>query len=268
MKAECHFYIDDSGSRDPDRNRTARVTDPDWFALGGVLIDQANEGAAKALIDDFRARWPEMRDQPFRSYDIRHKVERFRWLAGASAKRQKEFMEELTSLIMTLPIHVLACVVNRPGYNGRYMSEYGPRRWKLCRTAFNIVVERAAKVAIHRGARLRVYAERSDRITEAHFKEYFDTMRTEGLPFNAANSEKYRPLPPDLLRSTLFEFRIKGKESPLMQFADLVLWPVCRGGYDKTDRAYEALVKAGKLIDAHCTEENGLMGVKYSCFDS
>ena len=267
MPPETHFYIDDSGARDPDRNRNASSTEPDWFALGGLLIDAADKDAAKAAIVAFRERWSEMEDRPFRSYDIRNKQDRFRWLASATRERQQEFMTELTALIVGLPIHVLACVVDRPGYNKRYMSEYGPRRWRLCRTAFNIVVERAAKVALHRGTRLRVYAERSDKHTENHFKDYFDEMRKVGLPFNATTSEKYRPLSQEQLQATLFEFRIKTKESALMQFADLVLWPVCRGGYDKAHRPYNELLKAGKLIEVQCTEENGLLGTKYSCFD-
>lgn len=176
-------------------------------------------------------------------------------------------MCELTELILGLPIHVLACVIDRPGYNRRYISEYGPRRWKLCRTAFSIAVERAAKVAIHKGVRLRVFAERSDKLTEAQFKGYFDEMRRVGLPFNAETSGKYQPLSVGQLHSTLFEFRVKSKDSLLMQFADLVLWPVCHGGYDRSHRPYADLCKAGRLVEVLCTEENGLLGTKYSCFD-
>ena len=128
-------------------------------------------------------------------------------------------------------------------------------------------MERATKFAIHRGSRLRVYAERSDKHTEAHFKGYFDEMRSKGLPFNPATSEQYRPLTQKQLHATLFEFRIKTKQSTLMQFADMVLWPVCQGGYNAAHRAYGALARAGKLIEVECTEENGLLGTKYSCFD-
>lgn len=267
MRAEYHFYMDDSGSRDPDRNRNTDTTKPDWFALGGLLINSADVTAAKDAITAFRARWGEMDGEPLRSYDIRNKTGRFRWLASLSRERHSEFMNDLTSLIASLPIHVLACVIDRPGYNKRYMEVYGDRRWKLCRTAFNIAVERAAKVAIHDGIRLRVYVERSDKPTEQQFKAYFDELRHTGLPFSAATSEKYRPLSAEQLHKTLFEFRVKTKESSLMQLADLVLWPVCHGGYNKEHRAYAELAKAGKLLDVRCTEDNGLLGIKYSCFD-
>jgi len=51
-----------------------------------------------------------------------------------------------------------------------------------------------------------------------------------------------------------------------MQLADLVLWPICRGRYSPEDRAYDLLKSNRKLLDAHCTEDNGLLGIKYSCF--
>lgn len=267
MRAEYHFYIDDSGSRDPDRNRCIASPKPDWFALGGLLINSVNEEEAKREIAAFRARWPETENEPFRSYDIRNKTKRFRWLESLSPEGHHDFMNELTALLIGLPVHVLACVIDRPGYNRRYMAMYGDRRWKLCRTAFNIAVERAAKVSIHDGMRLRVYVERSDKPTEHQFKSYFDDMRKVGLPFNASTSEPYRPLTAEQLHSTLLEFRVKTKESSLMQLADLLLWPVCQGGYNKDHRAYAELVRAGKLLDVRCTEENGLFGIKYSCFD-
>jgi len=264
---EFHFYMDDSGSRDPDRDRSTDPQSPDWFALGGLLVRADAAEVAKASIAAFRVRWPQMGSEPFRSYDIRNKTKRFRWLEALPREQYVAFMGELTALIAGLPIHVLACVVDRPGYNRRYMEQYGPRRWKLCRTAFNIAVERAAKVAHHHGARLRIFVERSDPKTEGQFKEYFNDMRHVGLPFDAATSQKYAPLAQATLHATLFEFRVKTKSSALMQFADLVLWPVCQGGYDATHRAYKALAQAGKLVDTLCTEANGLQGIKYSCFD-
>ena len=118
----------------------------------------------------------------------------------------------------------------------------------------------------HHGGRLRIFVERSDQKTEAQFKGYFDDMRRVGAPFNTTTSQKYAPLAAETLHATLLEFRTKTKSSALMQFADLVLWPVCQGGYDANHRAYTALVQAGKLIDVLCTEDNGLQGIKYSCF--
>lgn len=214
------------------------------------------------------ARWPEMKDSPLHSYEVRNRAGGFRWLQAASAARTNAFMQDLTGLMTQLPILVLACVVDRPGYNARYKERYGPARWELCRTAFTIAVERAAKFAQQDGRRLRVYTERSDKQTEKRLKGYYDAMRSVGAPFDAATSSRYRPLTAEALASTLIDFEVKTKSSRLMQIADMALWPACKGGYDTTDRAFIALKEAAKLLDAHCTEQNGLQGIKYSCFDA
>ena len=203
---EILLYMDESGSRDPDRHPREKANSPDWFGIGGVLVKATDKADIEAAMDNFRLRWPQMGEHPFRSYDIRNK------------------------------------------------------------TAFHIAVERAAKYALHHGARMRVYVERSDKVTEAQLKGYFDAMRKAGQPFNSETSAKYLPMQAEQLNPTLFEFGVKTKGSQLMQLADLVLWPICRGGYSRDDRAYGLLKASGQLLDAHCTPANGLMGIKYFCF--
>lgn len=266
LQREFHFYIDDSGSRDPDRKPTSNKTDPNWFALGGVLIDPADKDHIYAHVERFRTKWHQMKSQPLRSYDIRNKTQRFAWMQTLSVTEHTCFLDDLTELMLGLPTTAMACVIDRHGYNERYATEFGQRRWKLCRTAFNIAVERAAKFALHHKARLRVFIERSDKPTESQFKQYFNEMRTVGNPFNATRSAKYKPLSVEQLHGILFEFRVKTKESYVMQLADLMLWPMCKGGYSTDDRVYQMLVKGGRLLDAHCTQDNGLEGIKYSCF--
>lgn len=266
IQKELHFYMDDSGSRDPDRKPTTNRHEPNWFALGGVLIDPNEKENIDRLITDFRGKWPQMKEEPLRSYDIRNKTQRFAWMQTLSTADQMRFFGDLTEMMLGLPTTALACVVDRPGYNLRYVDEFGQRRWKLCKTAFNIAVERAAKFAKHHQARLRVFIERSDKPTETQFKQYFNDMRNIGNPFDAGRSAIHRPLSAEELHSILFEFRVKTKASYVMQLADLMLWPMCKGGYSADDRVYKLLVEKGRLLDAHCTPENGLTGIKYSCF--
>jgi len=154
-----------------------------------------------------------------------------------------------------------------PGYNKKYLAEYGPRRWSLCRTAFKIAVERAAKFARSEEARLRVFVEQSDKPNEERLKGYFNALRKEGSPFNKETSAKYSPLSAAELAETLLEFGVKTKKSITMQVADLALWPVCHGKYHPDNIAHVALMEKGKLLDALCSEQNGLQGIKYSCFD-
>lgn len=267
-KQEFLFYIDDSGSRDPDRKPRGDHHDPDWFALGGVLVDSKDKQQCDLAIAAFRNSWPQIGEQPLHSYDIRNKSAGFRWLEALQEDEAKRFFQGISDLVTSLPIVVAGCVVHRPGYNARYMEQYGQRRWKLCRTAFNIAVERGAKFAAHRDARLRVFVERTDRKTEAQFKKYFDELKGVGAPFDANRSSKYRPLSPEVLARTLYEFKVKTKASDLMQLADLCLWPICSGKYNSNNKAFAVLRDAGKLLDDHCTPENGLHGIKYSCFDA
>jgi hypothetical protein len=258
--------MDDSGSRDPDRSRKTDPNAVDWFGLGGVIVREEDVSLIQSRVRQFRSRWPNS-EAPLHSWEIRSHKDGFSWLRGATPTKRTRFLDELTELMCSLPIVVHATVVDRPGYNRKYMQEYGPRRWKLCRTAFNVAVERAAKFARSEGARLRVYVEQSDKQTEAMLKGYFDAIRKEGLPFKAETSAKYSPFGQAELASTLLEFAVKGKDSIPMQIADLALWPVCKGRYRPDNIALIKLTESGKLLDAKCTETNGLFGIKYSCFD-
>lgn len=262
------LFVDDSGTRHPDRQRGQSETFGGWFGLGGLLIRERDIETADAALEAFRARWPELREAPLHSYDIRNKTGAFLWLTRVSATRRQQFLNDLGDVIAALPIHVLACVVDRDGYNKRYMTEYGQRRWRLCKTAFSILLERGAKYALHHDAKLRVYVERSDKRTDRQMRDYFDSVRENGLPFDQQRSSKYAPVAAPHLRAALYEFRLKDKSSNLMQIADLVLWPLCRSGYDTSERSYVRLKDAGKLVEVLCTEENGLQGTKYSCFDA
>lgn len=261
------FYMDDSGSRDPDRSRAKDAGHVDWFGMGGVIIRESDIPVIEERVGQFRTRWPNP-DAPLHSWEIRHHKKGFLWLRDTSDAKRRRFMSELTDMICSFPIIVHATVVDRPGYNKRYLEAYGPRRWSLCRTAFKIAVERAAKFAASEAARLRVYVERSDKPCEQRLRGYFDSLRVEGTPFSAENSAKYSPMPREQLAHTLLEFGVKTKQSVPMQLADLALWPVCNGKYHPNNLALASLAKSGRLLDARCTSDNGLFGIKYSCFDA
>jgi hypothetical protein len=258
--------MDDSGSRDPDRTRAKDPDLVDWFGMGGIIVRDEDVLTLKRMIQEFRSRWPHP-EAPLHSWEIRARKKGFAWLSNTSGAKRDRFLGELTDLMCSLPIIVHATVVDRPGYNRRYLQEYGPRRWSLCRTAFKIAVERAAKFAASNGARLRIYVEQSDKENERRLREYFNSLRTEGLPFNEQTSSKYGPLKANELARTLLEFQVKTKASLPMQVADLALWPVCKGRYQPDNLSLIALTQSGKLLDARCTTENGLLGIKYSCFD-
>ena len=61
------------------------------------------------------------------------------------------------------PVIGIACVIDHLGYNARYAAQYLENRWMLCKTAFSVVVERAAKFAVGQGQRLRVMPEKCNK---------------------------------------------------------------------------------------------------------
>jgi len=88
------------------------------------------------------------------------------------------------------------------------------------------------------------------------------------MPFAKDNSEKYGPLTGAQFREILYEFKPKFKSSPMVQLADLYLWPLCMGGYHASNRTYERLKQDGKLIDCLLDADDcPTLGTKYSCFD-
>jgi Protein of unknown function (DUF3800) len=260
------LYIDDSGTRHPDHDQPGGRT-RDWFALGGIMIDEENKDLAEKLITDFRANWPELGDSPFHSHEIRRKQDGFVWMAKAG-ERADQFMKELSALLLSLPVIGIACVIDRPGYNQRYKERYGQDRWLLCKTAFAVTIERAVKQAIIKDRRLQVFVERGSRQVDDTIKSYYDALKENGSWFDSSQSSKYKPVPKEEFKARLYDFKLKTKKSLLMQIADLYLWPMCIGGYDQNNQAYVALKQANKLIDCFIHEEQlAEQGIKYSCFE-
>jgi hypothetical protein len=259
-----HLYLDDSGTRHPDRGEKL-PRERDWFALGGVLVSDAEEASVRAALEEFRTRWPQLKDHPLHSYDIRHASNKFFWLKEIDKVGHGDFMGDLTKTLCSLPAVGIACVIDRPGYNERYKEKYGERRWMLCKTAFCIAVERAAKYAIERGAKLKVWAERASVADDRALRGYYDALRNEGSPFAKETSGTYQPLSVTEFRSVLYDFNLKAKSSPMAQVADMYLWPIVMGGYHASNRPYLELKAAGRLIDC-LYPEDPTRGIKYSCF--
>lgn len=263
---DIHFYIDDSGTRHPDKNPNAADKGVgDWFALGGILLNAEDEQQLRDLHAAFCSSWGI--NYPLHSSDIRFQKNNFEWLKDLDRKGEDRFFSELEQLLIAAPVLALACVIDRPGYNARYREKYGRQRWSLCKTAFSVISERAAKRTMSIGRRLRIYPERSDPDSERKLRGYYNDLRQEGMPFQDGGNPKYAPLGQPELQQTLREFRLKYKSSPPMQIADLYLYPICRGAYVNY-RPLETLRANGKLIDQAVPEEQiATVGIKYSCFE-
>jgi hypothetical protein len=167
-----------------------------------------------------------------------------------------------------VPVNVLACVVDRPGYNARYAALYGKDRWSICKTAFPIIAERAVKYAVLHDGRVRLFVERSDKTSEGLLRDYYNTLRRDGMPFTNGGDAKYKPLNASVMKSRLYDPKFKHKSSPMVQLADLMLYPICKGAYEPTYRPLQLLRDRGKLIEAVLPQDLlRTAGSKYSCFD-
>jgi hypothetical protein len=125
MPRVLNFYLDDSGTRAPNRKPLAySPKKPDFFALGGILVNEEDEAPARKLYSDFCARWSI--GYPLHSVEIRHCRDNFTWLKRDTAEYAR-FMNELTRLLTSINVIGLACVIDRPGYDARYREKYGRR---------------------------------------------------------------------------------------------------------------------------------------------
>lgn len=269
MTGRYHLYFDDSGSRDPDSiavgRGAGRGDQMDCFALGGILVDERDIDVIfrkhKSFCDAQGVTYP------LHSTKIRGGRGNFGWLKNP--EKAAAFLPRLEAFILELPIIALACVINRPGYVSRYKERYRERLWLMCKTACSILIERAAKFADENGCKLEIYFESSGKKEDRDIVTYVRALKREGAPFSEPASKSYEPLrAEDYQRIVLGEPHRKTKRVPMIQIADLVLYPLIKSRYDPGYRPYAKLSRAGKLIDNFLRAPDiPSKGIKYSCFE-
>lgn len=160
-------------------------------------------------------------------------------------------------------------MIDRPGYVARYSQLYEGQPWRLCKTAFAILAERAAKYASRCGANLEIYFEQSGKQEDRDIQTYGRGLETEGMPFDGSASGVYDALQPDDFKAIVVgQPNRVTKKVPMIQIADLVLFPMVKFGYEPDYRPYAKLLEAKRIVDCHLKpEELPSLGVKYSCFD-
>ncbi|WP_412049011.1 hypothetical protein ACK6D9_14255 [Hoeflea sp. Naph1] len=135
----------------------------------------------------------------------------------------------------------------------------------MSRTAFDISVERAVKYARSQNRQLSVVYERSGKVEDRLIENYFQTLIANGTEFDTQNSKKHEPLSKSELAETLLTIWPDGKNNPMLQIADLLLFPLCNQPTKRPDRAYKKLCEAEQLID--WKHDDPTIAVKYSCYD-
>lgn len=267
-KPLLNLYIDESGSRHLDSPTATAKHGFDWFAIGGFLIDQEQEDAAKQRMKVFLANWPQIRS-PLHFTDMRAEKKGFAWLGRIKDAERTRFWSQYKTFLGSLTVAGTACVIDRPGYAARgYGKRVGEEKWLLCRSAFDIILERSAKFAKHRGRRLRVLYERADPGTDARVESYFANIKAKGMGFDEKNSAKYSPLTAADFAHLLLDIQRKDKSSRMMQIADSYLYAVSRGSYDRKFDVYRRLAETGRLVTSQVPGEMAAnMGIKTYCFE-
>jgi hypothetical protein len=266
MPPPLKLYFDDTGSRHPDRKSDASRAGRDWFGLGGFVVRQEDEAAAKLLHATIVTKWNIAK--PFHMTDMLAKRKGFSWLGRRPQDDQRQFWSEYKSFLAAVPVVGMACIIDRPGYVARgYMEKHGANKWLLCRTAFDILVERSVKFARMEGRRLEVIFEGDVGINDT-IKGYFKNLKENGLAFDGVNSEKYKPLSKGEFAETLSTIEYKGKTSAMLQIADSYVYAIARVRYEKDFNIYIRLRDARRISNFALPNEHiPAMGIKYSCFE-
>jgi hypothetical protein len=269
MTKKYLLYFDDTGGRDPDKSSYQRHEERrdgmDCFGYGGFLIKEEDVKEFIKNHNAFRQHWNI--DYPLHSSKIRGGHGKFGWLK--KPENAGQFLPALQDYLLSQPIICIACIIDRPGYVERYKERHQEKLWYMSQSAFYILIERAAKFADKNGRKLEIYFEQNGRKEDRDITRYMRELKKSGNPFNKNSSDQYNPLTTDdYKRIILGEPRRKTKNVPMIQIADLVLYPMAKAGYDPQYWPYKALRDNGKLIDCLLSEEElASCGIKYSCFD-
>ena len=260
------LYLDETGSWLPDHVTNPNNVGMDCFGFGGILFEAKDIPALLLPYNAICEKWKIT--YPLHSNPIRMKSGTFAWLGRLDASKEQEFYRDVAFMIERQPFVAVACVIHRPGYNSRYQPIYGENRWALCKTAFAIVAERAAKFAAGKSLPLRIHFESSGKRENRKLVSYQRDLKKLGMPFSTQSVLKYNALShEDFRRIILGDPEQHAKKSRFCQLADLVLYPMARGKYEPGYRPFQHLRDCNKLIDCVIrAEETEEKGIKYSCF--
>ncbi|MFM2391469.1 MAG: hypothetical protein RLZZ437_3024 [Pseudomonadota bacterium] len=264
MNKKYVFYMDDFGTRTTCKGAT-NASSPAHelsFALGGVIVAAENVDALSRNVKAFCEKW----EVPaLHGNKIRSGKGKFGFLKEDQNKK-KAFFTELDQLVLDDRLIAHACVICRPGYRDRYLEKYPVgTRWAMSKTAFDISVERAAKLAMQCNRKLDVVYERTGEKEDRLLERYFSDLKAAGTGFCAENSKQYGPLSGAQFADHLNVIWPDGKGNYLLQLADLVIHPLSQITCGKKNRAYDQLVNQKLLLDFKHPHE--AVGVKYSCYD-
>ncbi|MDX8437177.1 DUF3800 domain-containing protein [Mesorhizobium abyssinicae] len=263
--AHLTLYMDETGSRHPDKV-SGLPKGRDWFALGGILVENEKKQTIQQMRDDMAAKWNIT--APFHMTDMINERKKFSWLGRLSQTDRDLFWSQYRAYLASLPVLGVGCVIDRGGYVARGYLKKHPDKWLLCRSAFDILVERSVKYAVSVGRKLEIIFE-SDPGINRIIEGYYENLKENGLAFDQKNSDKYKPLSAADFKENLTHIENRPKSNRILQVADSYVYCVARSGYDKKYEVYRRLRDAKRIINFTLANDEDIlaMGIKYYCFD-
>ena len=259
------FYVDDFGTRTICKGQT-NINSPAHefiFSLGGIIVREEEVNQIARAVNQFTSKW---RVGPLHGSKIRSGKGKFSFLKNDDEIKEK-FLSELEDLILQSNFIAHACVICRPGYRDRYSTTFtGATRWEMSKTAFDIAVERAVKLALHNDRRLDVVYEECGKKEDRLIEKYYRSLKVNGIQFSQQNSKSYNPLQQQQFKECLNNISRGKKNNELLQLADLVIHPISHVAMGSENRAYKMLKNKEKLIDFKHSDDT--ISIKYSCFDN
>lgn len=265
--AKLIYYMDETGNRRPDKKPSTASGARDWFGLGGFLLWDNEKEAVRTAHRSFCAKWNVK--TPLHITDMLSRRKGFAWLDRLSDRENTRFWEEYKDFLAGVPAIGTGCVISRNGYVERgYLQKHIDTKWFLCRSAFDITIERAVKYARSKRVKLDVVFE-SDAPFNPIMKGYFENLKENGLGFDQGNSAKYSPLTSQDFRETLGRIEYRDKSNIFMQVADSYIYAIARQKYDRHFHIFRRLRDSAKIINFTLGEAERIkaMGIKYYCFD-
>jgi hypothetical protein len=258
---EYLLYLDDIGSGKPGLNDAFPM-----FGLGGCIVKKSDEPIVRQLLRDFKQKWGIALNIPLHGAEIRAEKDNFRWLK-ADKEKCIEFKKDVLRFVLTLPIVVHACIVDRAGYYRRYHEKYNRASWDMRKSAAVILLERSCKFVKHQGGKsLAVTFELCGKTEDFLFRQSYADLRNKGNLFNESSSEKYKPAGSTELSQMLGPIAYgRGKSEELLQIADLCLFPVATAKNGKPNVAMDAFRSSRLIVDELVSDS--AVAIKYYCFD-
>jgi hypothetical protein len=227
-----HLYIDETGSRHPDKEASTAKHGFDWFGLGGLLITQEDEATAKSKLATFVARWPQIRS-PLHFTDIRAQKKGFAWLGNLKLEDHNRFWSDSARFSHQFRGRgLLASSIAQATSNGGTAKGEGTPNGSFAEAHSIFWSTELPNTQNPRGGGCVSTMKERTLLPTRRVHEYYETIKFSGLAFDESTSSKYRPLKQVEFQNVLLAIEGKDKGNKMMQVADSYLYAIARGSYD------------------------------------